>query len=201
MNAQDIMRNIMELLQNGQEQEAADLIDFRVGNSGEYSSKEVLYFFYDKFKDPVILYNLIISVYTHGGYHFPKKVMIQAKKIAPSIPEKDRYQDLPDGDTITVYRATADPINKARNGISWTTNKNVALWFGYRLSELYGDDYEPLHIYMGTIKRDKIIAYTNQRREYEVIQHSSVKDITELYPTNEEVQKALEWHTEENRHL
>lgn len=188
----EAMREVTRLLDEGKEQEAADIIDLRFGNTGEYRSSFVLYCFYDKFKNPAILFNLIISVYINDGYNFPKKVMLKAKKIAPTIPAAERLDELPEGDPVTIYRATAAPINKARNGLSWTTNKNVAIWFGYRYAELYG----PLHIYTGTISRDKIIKYTNDRREYEVIQHGNVKDISELHPTEEEVQAAMKWHCE-----
>lgn len=197
------MREVTRLLDEGREQEAADIIDLRFGNTGEYRSAFVLYCFYDKFKNPEILFNLIISVYINDGYKFPKSVMIRAKKIAPTIPEADRLKGLPEGDTLTVYRATSEPISsKAKNGLSWTTNKNVAIWFGYRNVEVFGGAFRehatPLHIYTGTISRKKIIAYTNDRREFEVIQHGSVKDISELHPTEEEVQEAMNWHCNED---
>ena len=124
------MQEVARLLDEGKEQEAADVIDFRFGNTGEYRRAFVLYCFYKEFKNPSILFKLIISVYTMDGYNFPKSVMIRAKKIAPAIPEAERLNGLPDGDTITVYRATVEPISsKAKNGLSWTTNKNVAIWF------------------------------------------------------------------------
>ena len=53
---------------------------------------------------------------------------------------------------------------------------------------------EPLHVYTGTISRNKIIAYTNERGEFEVIQHGSVKNISELHPTEKEVKEAIAWH-------
>lgn len=188
-NRKSLAIQVGKLLEKGKENEAADMICFRFGNTGKWRSSDVLRCFYERFKDPYILYRCIISVYVDDGYNFPKRIMLKAKKIAPSIPEVERFGDLPDGDKITVYRATAAPASKAKNELSWTTNKNVAIWFGYRLST-------PLHIYTGTIKRGKIIAYMNERKEYEVIQHGSVKDITEIHPTNEDIQQALKWHTE-----
>lgn len=196
--AKYIISEIERTLSDGQEESAASLISLACGNFGKWRSANVLWMFYKRFTDPAILYRCIIDTYTNDGYKFPRRVMLRAKKIAPSIPAVERFGDLPAGDVLTVYRAANTPINKVRNDLSWTINKNVALWFGYRLSDLYGEDFDPLHVYTGTIERDKIIAYTNDRNEYEVIQHGSVKDITEIHPTNEEIVHAMEWKAEQH---
>lgn len=191
------MADVMQLLKEGKEQDAADLICYRFGNRGQWRSANVLYVFYDRFTDPAILYRCIIDTYTNDGYKFPRRVMLRAKKIAPSIPAAERFGDLPAGDVLTVYRAASTPINKVRNDISWTINKDVALWFanrqGYMFDGTFNDIYTPLPVYSGTIERDKIIAYTNDRNEYEVIQHGSVKNIVELRLTAEDVQHAMKW--------
>lgn len=194
-----IMREIARRLDEGQEDIAADLIYTysAFNNPGKWRCANVLYVFYDRFKDPAILYRCIIDTYTNDGYNFPRSVMIRAKKISPSIPEAERFEDLPEGDVFTVYRAASSPINKVRNDLSWTINKDVAIWFanrqGYMFDGALKDTYTPLSVYTGTIERDKIIAYTNGRNEYEVIQHGSVKNIVELHPTTEEIEHAMEW--------
>lgn len=116
--------------------------------------------------------------------------MIRAKSFAPAIDPVERFGDLPACDIVTVYRAANTPIDKVHNDISWTTNKNVAIWFGYR----YSERATPLRIYTGTIERDKIIAFINERNEFEVIQHGDVKDIVELNPTEADVLCAMEEH-------
>lgn len=188
------IQELQDLFKSGDEQGAAELISIRFGNWGPYRSAYVLSLYYDCFKDQPTLYRCIIDVYVNDGYNFPKRLIMRAKEIAPQIPPSERFNDLPDGDTITVYQATSAPIEQARNGISWTTNKNVAIWFAYRrayLARQHDVDEESLHVYTGTIKRDKIIAYTNSRNEYEVIQHRNVKVIDELHPTPEEVEAAF----------
>lgn len=192
------MTKVFSLLRDGNEKEAAETIAFECGNNGKWRSANVLATVYGSFTDPAILYRCIIDTYTHDGYKFPRRVMLHAKKIAPSVPMSERLDGLPEGDVLTVYRAASTPINKVRNDFSWTINKNVALWFAYRFSDIYGVKFDPLHVYTGTIERDKIIAYTNDRNEYEVIQHGSVKDITEIHPTNEELVHAMEWKAEQH---
>ena len=187
------MADIVRLLSEGKEQDAADLICYKFGNRGKWRSANVLYMFYDRFTDPAILYRCISDTYTNDGYNFPRRVMLRAKKIAPRIPAAERFGDLPEGDVLTVYWAASTPISTVRNDLSWTINKDVALWFAYRFSDLYGVKFDPLHVYTGTIERDKIIAYTNDRNEHEVIQHGSVKNIVELHPTAEDVQHAMKW--------
>ena len=116
--------------------------------------------------------------------------MMKAKSLAPTIDPIGRFGDLPECDIVTVYRAANTPIGKVHNDLSWTTNKNVAIWFGYR----YAERITPLHIYTGTIERNKIIAFTNERNEFEIIQHGDVEDIVELRPTEEDILCAMEEH-------
>lgn len=182
------IQEIQDLFKSGNEQRAAEIISLRFGNHTIYRSAYVLSLFYNRFTDQATLYRCIIDVYVNDGYNFPKRLIMRAKRIAPQIPPSERFSDLPDGDTITVYRATSAPIEQARNGVSWTTNKNIALWFAYRFADHNND---PLHVYTGTIQRNKIIAYTNERYEYEVIQHRNVKVMGELHPTLAEVDEAF----------
>ena len=79
---------------------------------------------------------------------------------------------------ITVYRAGEEPIEKAKYRISWTTDINTALFFLNDYIERHA-----AHLYTGKIKPGKIIAYTNDRDESEVLQYGSVYDIQELQHT------------------
>lgn len=145
------------------------------------------------FEHPDILYRLIIDVYTHDGYRFPRGLIVKAKQLSKSIPESDRLEGLPEGDILTVYRATITPPEWSRvikNEPSWTISKEIAIWFAYRASFLEGNN--PLNIYTAQISRKKIIAYSNGRHEEEVIQHGNVKNIHLLDPpTDEEIKKAF----------
>ena len=47
-------------------------------------------------------------------------------------------------------------------------------------------------LYMATIDQNKIIAYNNNRQEYEVIQHMGVKNIRPISYTEDDIKSALE---------
>lgn len=188
-----LMGEVYRLLQEGKEQEAADMIPL-ISNQGKWKSSHVLQMVYEKFSDMGILYRCIIDTYTHDGYNFPKRIMIKAKKIAPTMTSAERWGELPPGDLITVYRAASTPISTVRNDLSWTIKKDVAVWFANKEAHL-----PPLHVYQGQIQRDKIIAYTSNGTEYEVIQHGSVKDIVELSITADDVKVAMDWKKRSSR--
>ena len=60
-----------------------------------------------------------------------------------------------------------------QNEPAWTLKKRVAEWFRDRAKLISVSRY----IYKATINKDDIVAYTNCRKEYEVVQIGSVKDI------------------------
>ena len=68
------------------------------------------------------------------------------------------FNNLPE--KITIYRGVCN--KKDKNGISWTTNKNVATWFAKRFQKT------PF-IYETKINKEDILAYTNSRNENEAI--------------------------------
>lgn len=192
MEGEATLSKVLFLLRDGKEQEAADAITL-AGNWGMWRSANILSVVYEKFSDMEILYRCIIDTYVGDGYNFPKRVMIKAKKISHCISQGERLGDLLPGDLITVYRAANTPISKVHNDISWTTEKNVAVWFANRGSYFSDGKITLLHVYQGQIQREKIIAFTNDRNEYEVIQHSSVKNIVELPITEVDIKAAMEW--------
>ncbi len=115
--------HVLKLLKEGREQEAADYIHMMCGNQGKFSSANILCVCYEMFTDPKILYHCIINVYGMDGYNFPKKVMLKAKKISKDILIEERLKDLPEGNVITIYRASSSPIEKLRTEFSWTTEE------------------------------------------------------------------------------
>ena len=78
---------------------------------------------------------------------------------------------------IEIYRAGAEPLDKAAYRISWTTSLDVAKCFHDRAVARLQPQR---HIYKGVIKPEKIICYTDDRQEKEVMQYNSVKNIVEL---------------------
>jgi len=176
---------IHNALMSGDEQRAREIIDIECGNLLHQQQRMLLIFAQD-FKDPFILYDLIISVYINDGYYFPKKLIQIAKRLSKQIPESQRLKGLPEGDVITVWRGT--DCQALRTDISWTTDKKTAVWFAnrHRKNEGCGNVWE------ATIQRDKIIAYTNERGEKEIIQHINVKNVHLLDIGPEEWKRCLE---------
>jgi RNA-splicing ligase RtcB len=79
--------------------------------------------------------------------------------------------------TFTVFRAGEESIDDAAESMSWTLWRDVAEWFAER-HEHYGQGTQ--HLYKATISADDVIAFTNERQEFEIIQYRGVKDIEEI---------------------
>ncbi len=122
-------------------------------------------------------YSIPTHCYTHNGDRMPgiRGYVRQARKYAPI--EKRIPAEMIALPEIQVYRAGEEPISKARYGISWTTSLDVARWFYDRAQDLH---WPKRHLYKGTIKPEKIICYTNDRQEQEVMQYNNVKNIVEI---------------------
>ena len=192
------LSEIIPLLTSGEEQEVADkVISYNFYNDDQITQEVLKYIcnhYIDDFIDESIVYNMIIQCYLYNGYNFPKQIMLKAKQLSRFIPDNIRCTDLPKTKEVTIYRATASTAEQAKKEISWTINKDVGIWFAYRFHE--AESMPDLHLYQGLIDYDKIIAYTNDRNEYEVIQHRNVRDIIEIFPTEEEIERAMKAHKE-----
>lgn len=119
----------------------------------------------DEFK-----YQYAVDAYVHHGDSIPavRAALRKARKFgAPALPPEISQRD-----TITIYRAGEEPITKCKYRISWTLDKNVAKFF---LNEYIGKHAN--FLYMGKIKPQDIIAYTDERKEKEVLQYGKVFDI------------------------
>lgn len=118
-------------------------------------------------------YNFAVSAYQHHGDSIPavRKAVRSARKYgAPSFPE-----DLEGVEVFTVYRAGEEPKDKAKYRISWTLDKEMALFF---MNE-YGNRHAS-HLYRAKIRREDVIAYSNDRKEEEIMQYRKVYDIEEI---------------------
>ena len=82
------------------------------------------------------------------------------------------YADL---DVITVYRAGEEEIEEASERCSWTLSKDVADFFMYKYRNRHAN-----YLYKAKLATKDVIAYTNEREEFEVIQFCSVYDIEVL---------------------
>lgn len=126
---------------------------------------------YDEIPDR-LKYNFAVDAYVHHGDSVPavRAAVRNALKYGkPKLP-----QSIAKKDVITVYRAGEEPIEKAKYRISWTTKRKVAEWFFYEYSK------RACHLYRAQIKTEDIIAYTNCRKENEVMQYRKVFNIEEI---------------------
>lgn len=122
---------------------------------------------------------IALEHYTNHGDHYPiiRKHVRNSLKARPenwreSLPEVVRNLD-----SFTVYRAGLETMDRTKYSLSWTLSRDVAEWFANRQKFLYG---QLGHIYKATISADKVIAFENDRHEYEIIQYRNVKNIEEI---------------------
>ena len=189
---------ISEKISEGDIQRAAELIEYS-GNDN-HLSQYLLSLFVDRFNDPVVLFDLIIGVYTNDGYSFPKKMIQLAKRLAPLVPEDHRLQGLPTENTITVWRGTyiinPDCGRLLRPCVSWTTDKTMAIWFANRINSPYSKNGKG-GVWEATIPRKKIIAFTQARNESEVLQHMNVHNPRILDISADEWETSLQYQLEQ----
>lgn len=130
--------------------------------------------YYDEVPDSM-KYEFAIRAYIHHGDRIPavRKAVRSARRYGqPALPD-----ELKSRDTITIYRAGEEPIEKAPYRISWTTEIAIAFFF---LSEYIGK--HATHLYKGVIRTKDIIAYTDDRNEREVMQYRKVYDLEDITP-------------------
>ena len=120
-------------------------------------------------------YEYLLYTYTHGGDNmsFVRKEIRRARRYGvPEFPPEVEGQDV-----LTVYRAGSEPIDRAKLSLSWTLDLDKAIWFKNAKELMRLGD---CHIYQAKIKRDKVLAYTDNREEKEVIQYRNVFDIVDI---------------------
>ena len=133
------------------------------------------FLFYDQIPDN-LKYKFAIDAYTHHGDSIPavRKAVRGARKYGKAnLPAELQTQE-----TVVIYRAGEESIQKSKYRISWTTSLETALFF---LNE-YRSKHAS-HLYRAKIKTADIIAYTDDRNEKEVMQYNKVFDIEDI--TNE----------------
>ncbi len=101
-----------------------------------------------------------------------KTKMIKFMKMAEkSLVLPDDIDKLSDDSMITIYRGVKENDYK---GLSWTTDKNTAIWFAKRFSY----DVDKCYVFTGQLKKKDIIAFFDCRNESEIVcDYRKVKDI------------------------
>ena len=130
--------------------------------------------YFDEIPDE-LKYDFAIEAYINHGDNYPevRKAVRHARKYGrPELPP-----EILAAEKITVYRAGEEPITECKKRISWTTDKDTALFF---LNTYIGR--HATHLYKAEIKTADIIAYTNARNEKEIMQYNKVFNIKELTP-------------------
>ena len=116
---------------------------------------------------------MAVGCYLHSGDNIGcvRNAIRKLKDLEPpTLPKRYAGKDV-----ITVYRAGEEDITKCSYRISWTTSRKVAQFF---LEEYIGK--HATHLYKAKIKTNDILAYSNDRKEQEVMQYNKVFDITEI---------------------
>ena len=106
-----------------------------------------------------------VSVRTSASY-FRKA----NKKVLMTPEEMEVYTSLPD--TLTVYRGVSP--GRVENGLSWTANKEKALWFAKRFMRTGRDAV----LLSGEVRKKDVLAYLNRRNEDELV--ISPKDVKQM---------------------
>ena len=124
-------------------------------------------------------YQIAIDLYTDKGDMFSEIIDIvkHGREYRPEDWNKEMPECVRDETTFTVYRAGQESINAAAESASWTLWRDVAEWFAER-HEYFRQGKQ--HLYKATISADDVIAYTNGRHEFEIIQYRGVRDIEEI---------------------
>ena len=124
-------------------------------------------------------YQIAIDLYTDKGDMFSEIIDIvkSGREYRPEDWNKEMPECVRDETTFTVYRAGQESIDAAAESASWTLWRDVAEWFAER-HEYFRQGKQ--HLYKATISAEDVIAFTNGRQEFEIIQYQGVKDIEEI---------------------
>ena len=126
-----------------------------------------------------IQYQIAIELYTDKGDMYSEilDIVKNGNEYRPDDWNKEMPECVRNETTFTVYRAGEESIDDATECMSWTLWRDVAEWFAER-HEYYRQGKQ--HLYKATISADDVIAFTNSRQEFEIIQYRGVKDIEEI---------------------
>lgn len=128
-------------------------------------------------KGPVEPFRVLLeSALKHDGVHLAGGIGLKR------LPDVFRYAqfELPDlPETMRIWRGTNGVSKrKATNGISWTTDRDVACWFAMRFAHLDS----PL-VLCAEISRTDVFYYSNDRNESEVVTFGVKSPVIDGYPS------------------
>lgn len=165
--------------------ESGDYTDlpFDFGNlaswPGTISAVEALLMLYDEIPDKQ-KYQIVFDVYTNlkSPAKDLKKLVYDVKKYRPNKNITPLKKKVDGNNNLTVFRGVGKKEKSPQLSLSWTLKKEVALFFArdYFITKSRTDTF---YLYTGEINIDDVIHYTNGRKEFEIIQYRSVKNIRE----------------------
>jgi hypothetical protein len=90
------------------------------------------------------------------------------REILMSKEERKYLKKLPD--TLTIYRGmTVEEYESGNFGVSWTLKESVAKFFAEMYMRNFDTKHLPKTIHQLTIKKEDVIAYFGERKEFEII--------------------------------
>ena len=123
-------------------------------------------------------YNLFKDVYCHSEENFrlTNKILINIKK---TFQNSHRETLNTEDEYIDIYRGVNSLSTVIGDDLSWTRNKETAIWFAKRFNS------EDSCLYQGKIKKDNIICFIADRDENEVlVKYKDVEDISKTFITD-----------------
>lgn len=130
---------------------------------------EAFEFFYDDMPTEYRR-DFVIGCYMHNGDSLP-----EVRKAVKDLPSGEAYSlpdNLRDANYLTVYRAGEEEPGEAARRISWTLREEVARFFMYEYAGRHAQ-----RLYAAKIRPADVIAYTDERKEAEILQYLGVYEI------------------------
>jgi len=113
-----------------------------------------------------LLYENWVSLEIIHNNGMSKEKLLKLMKMAEKEPEMvARINKLSSTNKVLVYRGAGNSRESSHEGLSWTIDKEKAIWFANRFSMLGRKGY----LYSGIIDKKDIFAFIESRRESEVV--------------------------------
>lgn len=121
--------------------------------------------------------------YTSHGDELPsiRKYVRKAKCIRPENWRELLPESVRNNEVFTIYRGGSQDLQHVKNSLSWTLERDVAEWFIER--NHYRSRFMPVgeqHLYCAEIAAEDVIAYLDERDEFEILQYRKIKNVREL---------------------
>ena len=163
-----LLERIAEGMKDYEEKNYADLLFPMTSEEGGGTAIRILREMLEREEPNPKLYAAFLSVYTlcNCGAHLlgekalGRLVMCKSEKQKAETKRKLRQFS---GDVVTVYRGQASQSTPYEKACSWTTDINKAYFFASWRSA------EDSRILTGTVRKDQILDYINDRNEKEVL--------------------------------